>query len=186
MNKTRATRLTKHLWIETGLSALAADGPSALRAEPLSRRLGTTKGSFYWHFADLPTYQAALIERWEELAISEVAHALADEQTVVGRLRRFAQIIADRPGHQCDKTPIEPAMRAWALSDGVAAEAVRRVDAKRLTYLTDLLGEIGVSNPEMARIIYGASLGLEQLSPTDRQQNASAMGSLVDLILALR
>ncbi|MEH6751885.1 MAG: TetR family transcriptional regulator, partial [Paracoccaceae bacterium] len=35
-----------------GLAALAEAGPVALKAEPMARRLGTTKGSFYWHFAD--------------------------------------------------------------------------------------------------------------------------------------
>ncbi|MFN3661424.1 TetR family transcriptional regulator [Yoonia sp.] len=43
-------------WLMAGFRALASHGPSALRAAALARDLGTTKGSFYWHFKDLPDY----------------------------------------------------------------------------------------------------------------------------------
>ena len=186
MNKARSSRLTKAHWIRTGLAALSADGPSALQAEPLARRLGTTKGSFYWHFADLPAFHVAIIAQWEEMAISQVVDALAPEHTDVGKLRRFAQVIADKSEGDAADTPIEPAIRAWALSHKEAAAAVARVDSKRMSYLAELLTEIGVTNPEMGRIIYGASLGMEALAPTEAAKNAGAMGSLVDLVLALR
>jgi hypothetical protein len=60
------------------------------------------------------------------------------------------------------------------------------VDAARLDTLHDLLSEVGVSNPEMARIILASGIGMAQLSEGDSDTNAQAIGSLVDLVLALR
>src|SRR5258707_13517163 len=60
-------RLTADDWIEAGFAALADSGPNALRIGPLCERLNVTKGSFYWHFADMPAYRSALIESWGSL-----------------------------------------------------------------------------------------------------------------------
>ena len=57
-------RLSPQTWIEAGLAELVAQGPKALAAEPLARKLATTKGSFYWHFKDVPDFQAAVVKHW--------------------------------------------------------------------------------------------------------------------------
>ena len=59
-------RLNRQSWIDAGLRALVAEGPTALAAEPLARQLGTTKGSFYWHFKDVPDFQKAVIRDWQK------------------------------------------------------------------------------------------------------------------------
>lgn len=182
MTKSRTQRLTIADWQNAGFTALAQDGPDALKAEPLARRLKTTKGSFYWHFADVPAFHAALLAAWELQANADLAAALAQENTAVARLRRMGQVIAGTGRKQA----VEPAIRAWARGSAPAAQAVARVDAKRLTYLQELLSESGIRNPEMARIIYAASIGMEDLGQDTPYQNADAMGSLVDLVLALR
>ncbi len=60
------------------------------------------------------------------------------------------------------------------------------MDGRRLGFLENLLTETGISNPEWARIIYSADIGMEDLSSRDARDNTNAMGSLVDLVLALR
>ena len=178
----KLSRLTQDAWLEAGFEALKEQGARALKAEPLARRVGASKGSFYWHFADVAAYNKALLEQWEAIAIKQIVTALETEYTPAGRLRRMGQVIAGKPGG----AGMEPAIRAWAKEDEAAADAVARVDEARLDYLRDLLAETGIENPEMARIIYAASIGMQDLAVADRHENSSAMGSLVDLILALR
>ncbi len=64
-------RLSVDDWIQAGFAILAEGGPNALRLDRLCEHLDVTKGSFYWHFADLPTYRAALIEAWGSLQDQE-------------------------------------------------------------------------------------------------------------------
>ena len=63
-------RLSKQDWISAGFSALQANGPSALKAEPLARALNTTKGSFYWHFRDVPAFHKHMLTHWEDEALT--------------------------------------------------------------------------------------------------------------------
>lgn len=57
-------RLSVDDWIQAGFALIVDGGPNALRVDKLCERLGVTKGSFYWHFADLPAYRTALLEAW--------------------------------------------------------------------------------------------------------------------------
>ena len=43
-------------WISQGLKALAESGFTALKADPLAKAMGVSRGSFYWHFADLAAF----------------------------------------------------------------------------------------------------------------------------------
>ncbi len=177
-------RLTRDDWIDAGLEALQASGPDALGAEPLARRLGSTKGSFYWHFRDVPEFHRALLGRWR--TETETALENTGGVTDTARLRAIAQAIADTEGHEAPALRCEPMIRAWAQGDAIAADALGDMDALRLARLRDLLGAGGIGNPEMARILYAAATGMQGLQDADRDQTANAIGSLVDLILALR
>lgn len=175
-------RLSRELWLAAGFQALTEQGPVALKAEPLARRLGTTKGSFYWHFQDVPAFQSAMLALWEEQAEAEIEAAANIQDSPVKRLRALGDSISDETAN---KASAEPAIRAWARENDAVAEAMDRIDAKRQDYLNTLLAEIGLTNGELSRIIYGALLGMQELSTRDQTNNTQAMGTVVDLILAL-
>ena len=50
MAKKSAKNLTREEWLRRSLEVLAAQGPGKLNIESLSRSLGVSRGSFYWHF----------------------------------------------------------------------------------------------------------------------------------------
>lgn len=172
MSNLTKPRLTQTAWIDAGLDALAELGPEALKAEPLARRLGTTKGSFYWHFKDVPDFHRSLLARWEA-----AAQPVLPSGTAVIQLRELAETLA-RPDHS------EPAIRAWAQSSRHARATLERLDAARLELLEDLLAQVEIGNPEMARIVYATALGMRGMEAGAPRPDA--MGTLVDLMLALR
>ena len=174
-----AKRLTRDDWLTAGLTALNTHGPGALKAEPLARSMGTTKGSFYWHFEDVPAFHRALLTMWEERAQAALTEAQSGPGTAASRLRHAAQSIADQAAG-------DAAIRAWARGHDGAADTLARTDAARLETLHGLLSNVGVSNPEMARIILASGIGMAQLGHAHDQDNTQAIGSLVDLVLALR
>ena len=53
-------------WITAALEVLASEGIGRVRVEPLAKKLGVTKGSFYWHFDDRPALHAAMLAQWQE------------------------------------------------------------------------------------------------------------------------
>jgi len=182
----KRARLRRSDWLMAGFMALSTDGPVALKAEPMARRLGTTKGSFYWHFADVPNFHKQMLALWVEGAVSHIPQALVDQTTPVARLRRLGQIVAGGFHPALGTLTVEPAIRAWAREDSAVAQALAEVDSTRIGHIQRLLTEVDITNPEMARIIYAAHVGMADLSTHDGKDNADPMGSLVDLVLALR
>ncbi|MGM3293775.1 TetR/AcrR family transcriptional regulator, partial [Escherichia coli] len=55
-----------------GLKALAKHGFTALKADPLAKAMGVSRGSFYWHFSDLGAFHAAVLMRWREIAAEQI------------------------------------------------------------------------------------------------------------------
>ncbi|MFN3210764.1 MAG: TetR/AcrR family transcriptional regulator [Roseovarius sp.] len=172
-------RLTARDWLNAGLEALSEQGPSALKAEPLAVRLGVSKGSFYWHFRDVPAFHDALLAAWQADSIDRLPDLAAPAGTDAARLRNLAQAFAAPDA-------IEPAVRAWASSDDTARAAVDDVDTARLAALRNLLSHAGIDNPEMARILYASAIGMTTLGVASPADHLGAIGSLVDLVLALR
>ncbi|MCB1357707.1 MAG: TetR family transcriptional regulator [Maritimibacter sp.] len=161
-------RLRAGDWIAAGLAALEAAGPAALAAEPLARKLGTTKGSFYWHFKDVPSFRMAVAVAW-------AARARAALETPHGDPSH-----ADRLLHLSQPDPAEASMRAWARQAPEVAAIVAAVDADRRRALSDTLAELGLTNPEFARIVQAAVIGMETLGDTE------PLSTLLAAILALQ
>ena len=135
-------KLSADDWIDAGLKSLARDGFTALKADVIARKLKVSRGSFYWHFADVAAFHRAVLERWRELALKNV---IADIDPL-GRDRAEALV------RRAFGTPpqLEVAVRAWATVDETARAVVRSVDAERVAYMRKMLIEEGVA-PAAAR-----------------------------------
>ena len=87
-----ADQLSAKDWLDQGLKALAEHGYTALKAEPLAKALGVSRGSFYWHFADVEAFHAAILKHWREVAaeriIAEVEASAGGENPLQLLLRR--------------------------------------------------------------------------------------------------
>ncbi len=130
-------RLGPEEWVSAGLKALAKSGASALKADTLATLLGVSRGSFYWHFADVPAFHAAVLRRWREIALENIIAELEsapDDRIEILLHRAFAT-----------SSGIERAVRAWATADAGARAAVEAVDVERIRYLCKLLVDAGVA-----------------------------------------
>src|SRR3954452_9786901 len=103
-------------WTEAALRALAHGGLAAGAVEPLAKSLGTTKGSFYWHFADRNALLAAALERWEERDTDLVIATVARGPDAATRLRALLHLvfIAVGPGSGAAAGSVELALQADA------------------------------------------------------------------------
>src|SRR5690606_41191321 len=77
----RPARLRAEDWAVAALDVIAEQGLAAVAVEPLARRLGVTKGSFYWHFPSREALLVAALERWEAMEQETVFGQLEDRKS---------------------------------------------------------------------------------------------------------
>ena len=143
-------------WLDQGLKTLARSGFTALKAEPLAKAMGVSRGSFYWHFADIAAFHAAVLAYWREIAAEQIiagVEAAAQYDNPLGVLLR--RVFGER-------LVIEAAVRNWASVDPAARTTVQAIDRRRLGYVESLLIKSGLSATvarARAQILYWAFLG---------------------------
>lgn len=157
-------KLSKEDWLAAGFRALATQGPGALRAEALARALQTTKGSFYWHFNDLPAYKSAMLLLWQEKAATSIIEDVSKEPDPRTRLKLLIKQAATDPPDAFGGGAIEPAIRAWALTDDTVMARLREVDRARIAFVEQLLQDVGQTDPVLARLFYATYLGTDDLA----------------------
>jgi AcrR family transcriptional regulator len=129
-----------------------------VRVEALAPRLGASKGSFYWHYADRPALVDAALALWEERETVEVLRpiqAIADPQE---RLRAFFERAFAEPARVAVDTAL-----ATDAADAQVAPVVQRVSRKRLKLLRDTFVDLGFEKDAAAQRSlagYTAYLGL--------------------------
>jgi AcrR family transcriptional regulator len=163
-------QLSAQDWLDQGLKTLAQSGFTALKAEPLAKAMGVSRGSFYWHFADIGAFHAAILKHWREVAaeriIANIEAASKHEDPLALLLRRVFG----------EKLTLESAVRTWATLDPTARAAVQAIDQRRLGYVEGLLKQSGLPTERAharAQILYWAFLGFalsDRPLPKDRHQ----------------
>ena len=155
-------------WTEAALEALAGGGITAVAVEPLAKALRTTKGSFYWHFADRNALLTATLQLWEERDTDRVIADLDVSRDTMTRLRHLLRqtFTSVTDGSAASAGTVELALQASA-SQPLVAATLGRVTRRRLDLLTKLYVELGLS-PAPARdralLAYTAYLGHAQLA----------------------
>lgn len=158
-------RLSAQDWVDAALLALAEGGLPALAVEPLAVRLGTTKGSFYWHFANRDALLDAALAHWERAGTEQVIADLDRDPDPRARLRTLL-VTALTPAIGRTAASIELALQPAAAHPPVAA-VLDRVTRRRLEYLAALFGELGFATDEARHrgtLAYTAYLGHAQLA----------------------
>jgi AcrR family transcriptional regulator len=149
-------RLTAQGWLDFALTAFAREGFDALKADVLARKLGVSRGSFYWHFSDIGTFHARVVAHWKQMLTEAI---IADLERNQSREERLNALLRRAFGHD---GVLEVRMRTWADNNADAARALRDVDRRRREYIERLLVEYGIPPPLAARraqLIYWTYLG---------------------------
>ena len=154
--------LTAADWAEAALQLIAEAGLGKLTVDTLAKRLGVTKGSFYWHFKGRSDLLAAALDRWEQRSTGEAMKAL---DAFADPRRRLSLLI--------DASLTPPRARslyaalAEAAEDPIVGRVLNRVATARVDYLEGCYKELGLAEPlakATAVFAYAAYRGLLQLA----------------------
>ena len=151
-----SNRLTAQDWVDFALKTLARDGFQALKADILARELGVSRGSFYWHFAELRSFHGQVIEHWRQTATEAI---IADLERLGSPEQRLDTLFRRALGHGA---LLEVRMRAWADENEEAAHVLDDIDRRRKAYIEQMLIDAGIAPPlaaTRAQLLYWSYLG---------------------------
>jgi AcrR family transcriptional regulator len=180
--------LSREDWADAALAALAEDGLSAVAIDPIARRLGATKGSFYWHFASRDELIGAALELWEQrdtTAVIAAVDALVDPRAALAALARRA---------------LGPAVRGTdphagvlaAASDPRVAPVLERVTQLRLATLARLYAAAGLDagqarrHARLAYAVYVGAIDLQRAAPGEVRSDAEVEAEIELMTEAMR
>jgi AcrR family transcriptional regulator len=140
---------------------IGEQGLAGVAVEPLAARLGATKGSFYWHFANRDALVSAALGLWDETHTESIIRAVDAEPDPVARLRALFVGVTASP-----MAPIEVNLLA-AADHPLVAPTMRAAVARRIGYVTSVFAALGFAPDEAARravLAYSAYLGHLEMS----------------------
>ena len=159
-------------WEREALELIAEKGVQALAVEPLARRMGITKGSFYWHFPNRESLLEQALLRWEDHDRRNLNKALGAIDDPSERLQSFFRRVGkERLTHE-----VYSALCAAADHPQVAP-VLERVADRRMEHIARAFRELGidpVEAPHRARLTYSVYLGFLQLQ---RQHQTPSLSS---------
>ena len=147
MEKTARSSLDRDAWVQAAIGVVATDGMDGLRVEVLARKLGVTKGSFYWHFKDRRDLVGAVLDSWKDGRIRDIRKQTAAQPGgELDALRHTIDVYAAAKNRK--GIAIEAAIRMCARQDAATAAIVEEVDATRLDCTHQLFLALGLPEAE--------------------------------------
>ena len=121
------------------MDALERGGVDAVKVQALSRALGVTKGSFYWHFKTRDALLMAVLDFWESAGTQDIISTMESADLAPeDRPQALWQIVT-----ASGRMGAEMALRDWARRDPRAQEVVERVDRQRLDFTRQMYEDLG-------------------------------------------
>ena len=151
---------------------IAEKGIRSVAVESLARRMGVTKGSFYWHFPNRDALLEQSLSRWEQHDEANLQASLGAIEDPRERLRSFFR----RTGRE--KLTHDVYSSLCTAADHPKVEPLlERVAKRRMKHIEAAFSEIGFNSAEAshrARLTYSTYLGFLQLQRQHQAPNLSS------------
>ena len=187
-NENRERRLDRNDWIELALETLALESVESVLVVPLAKKLGVTKGSFYWHFKNREELLTAALDTWRRRTTKRIIeHVDARSDDPKERLQHIFKIAVESK-YQMLGGQIEIAIRDWARQDPEARKVVARVDDERLNYLARQYSALGLAeDAALARALMQVSFSTGNgiiFGMRNKAKRAAAVDTCLDLLMS--
>jgi AcrR family transcriptional regulator len=177
------SNLSREDWLSAALDVLNERGVDSVKVLPLSKALGVTRGSFYWHFKDREDLLQQMLVYWErELTDAVIRQTKKLDASAEDKLRYVVTNVLYQSMDRYDT-----AVRAWSLFDSSALKTMKRVERKRLRFLAELLSQTGLDQGVAhirAQFLYGYLMaGIAVAGRPTRAEKARAVDHCMEFIL---
>jgi AcrR family transcriptional regulator len=172
----KSSPLGREIWLDTARQALVEEGTAGIEINKLAKRLGSSRGGFYWFFKDRSQLLDELLSLW------------ADTSTVL-----FEKVLRTHQGNGLDEylaminlwvneKEYDPkwdgAVRDWARTSVVVRKIVEAVDEKRIKVLEEIFTHLGFRGSEAnvrARVMYYHQVGYYAMGVRESQKERRAL-----------
>ncbi|HVA16107.1 MAG TPA: helix-turn-helix domain-containing protein [Candidatus Dormibacteraeota bacterium] len=137
------TRLGRSDWIHAAMEVLASDGLEAVRVENLAKKLGISKGSFYWHFRDRDDLLDAMLEAWESGEVDWNVDEREVHRDPAGRWASVVELLSREAQRNLDV-----AIFSWAREDEKVGRRASEIEKRRAAHLRQVFREIGFTRAQ--------------------------------------
>ena len=156
----RGWRGSADLWLDAAYQLLVEGGVEAVKVMPLAEKLGLSRTSFYWHFADREALLDGLVARWQSRNTANLMRQTeAPAATITEAVLNLFDcwIIQD-----LFDSRLEFAIRTWALTDPALAKTLAAADATRIAAIKTMFLRFGYPDAEAdirAHTVYLTQIG---------------------------
>ena len=134
------------IWLRAAYDLLIDSGVDAVKVMPLSKRLGLSRTSFYWHFKDREALLNAVVECWEN----------KNTDNLVERAGDYAEGINEAMFNLFDcwldtdlfDTKLDQAIRNWAHNDARLQVRIDAADTRRKAAINAMFLRFGFSDDQ--------------------------------------
>jgi AcrR family transcriptional regulator len=152
--------LGREIWLDTARQALIEEGTAGLEINKLAKRLGISRGGFYWFFKSREQLLDELLAYWTEAGTLLFERIL--RRSGKNGMQEFQAIV----NVWIDEKEYDPrwdaAVRDWARTSPAVLKALEAVDEKRIALLEQVFLDLGYRGKEAhvrARVTYYHQVG---------------------------
>lgn len=163
-------RGSPEVWLEAAYESLLESGVDTVKIQLLAKKLNLSRTSFYWFFEDREALLRALIARWRE----------KNTGNIVKQTEAYAETIAEAMLNLFDcwhdrnlfDSPLEFAVRSWALQSSDILSEVKNADSIRLDAIKRMLVRFG--HDDMPADVHSRTVYLVQIGYISMQTQEDA------------
>lgn len=168
--------LGREIWLDTARLALIEEGTAGLEINKLAKRLGSSRGGFYWFFKDRAQLLHELLDYWARTS------TVLFERILQAPGRNGMEEYLALTNLWIDEKEYDPkwdgAVRDWARTSETVRAVVQLVDQKRIAVLEQIFNDIGYTGKEAhirARVTYYHQVGYYAMGVQESQRERRAL-----------
>jgi AcrR family transcriptional regulator len=172
----RREPLGRQVWLDTARQALIEEGTAGVEINKLAKRLGSSRGGFYWFFKDRAQLLDELLAYWVERS------TVLFERVLQGPRRDGMEEYLALTHLWIDEREYDPkwdgAVRDWARTSQTVRRVVQAVDQKRIKILVQIFNDMGYRGKDAhirARVMYYHQVGYYAMGVQESQKARRAL-----------
>jgi AcrR family transcriptional regulator len=168
--------LGREIWLDTAREALIEEGTAGVEINKLAKRLGVSRGGFYWFFEDRAQLLEELLGYWVQTS------TVLFEKILQLPGRNGIDKYLAMTNLWIDESEYDPkwdgAVRDWARTSPRVRKAVQAVDQKRIAVLEQIFKDMGYAGKEAhirARVMYYHQVGYYAMGVEESRRERRAL-----------